>query len=121
MEHGPVRVDLPSGVIKHGWLENPRTQWRYLARKINDIWSIFQHAMFDDTGGYLSKSGGLQWWSRWIPCQIASIFSVVLDRCMAAVYPKTKGESIEIRGTPHQITISNDLRLISNNFQINSS
>ena len=39
---------LPSGVIKHGWLENPRAEWRFLARKITDRWSIFQHAMFDD-------------------------------------------------------------------------
>ena len=26
---------LPSGFIKHGWLENPRTEWRFLARKIS--------------------------------------------------------------------------------------
>ena len=28
------------------WLENPRTEWRFLARKITYKWSIFQHAMF---------------------------------------------------------------------------
>ena len=28
-------------VIKHGWLENPQTEWRFLARKIIDKWSIF--------------------------------------------------------------------------------
>ena len=33
--------------IKHGVLENPRTEWRFIARKITDQWSIFQHAMFD--------------------------------------------------------------------------
>ena len=38
---------IPSGVIKHGVLENPRTEWRFLARKSTDKWSIFQHAMFD--------------------------------------------------------------------------
>ena len=31
----------------HGWLENPRTEWRFLVRTIIDKWSIFQHAMFD--------------------------------------------------------------------------
>ena len=41
--------DLPSGVIKHGWLENPRTEWRF-HRKIMNKWSIFQHAMFDCQG-----------------------------------------------------------------------
>ena len=25
---------VTSGVIKHGWLENPRTEWRFLARNI---------------------------------------------------------------------------------------
>ena len=34
-------------VIKHGWVENPRTEWRFLARKITDNWSILQHTMFD--------------------------------------------------------------------------
>ena len=28
-------------VIKHGWLENPRTEWRFLARKITDFYSPF--------------------------------------------------------------------------------
>ena len=36
----------PSGVIKHGMLENPRTEWRFLARKITDEWSTI-------TGGYI--------------------------------------------------------------------
>ena len=35
------------GVIKHGWLENPRPEWRLLAGQITDTWSIFQQAMFD--------------------------------------------------------------------------
>ena len=29
-----------------GW-KIPRTEWRFLARKITDKWSIVQHAMFD--------------------------------------------------------------------------
>ena len=33
--------------IKHGQLENPRTQWRFLAGKITCKQSISQHAMFD--------------------------------------------------------------------------
>ena len=28
-------------VIKHGWLENPRAEWRFLARKITDFYSPF--------------------------------------------------------------------------------
>ena len=40
-------MDIASGHQPHGWMENPRTQWRILARKIVDKWSIFQHAMFD--------------------------------------------------------------------------
>ena len=35
----------PSGVIKHDWLENPRTEWRFLARRSIDEWSIFQQIM----------------------------------------------------------------------------
>ena len=27
--------------IKHGWLENPRTEWRFLNRKITHEWSMF--------------------------------------------------------------------------------
>ena len=30
-----------------GWLENPRTEWRFLARNIADKWSLFQYAMLD--------------------------------------------------------------------------
>ena len=29
------------GVIKHGWLANPRTEWRFLARKITDFCGPF--------------------------------------------------------------------------------
>ena len=34
-------------VIKHGLLENPLTEWRFIARNIIDKWSIFQQARFD--------------------------------------------------------------------------
>ena len=35
-------------VIKHSWLENPRTEWRFLTRKNHLFpWSIFQLAVFD--------------------------------------------------------------------------
>ena len=34
---------VPSGFIKHGRLENPRTEWRFLARKINYKESIFMY------------------------------------------------------------------------------
>ena len=30
--------EVPSGVIKHGWLENPRTQWSFLARNLTDFY-----------------------------------------------------------------------------------
>ena len=42
---------LPSGVIKHGWLENPRTERRFLARKITYFYDPFSVAVLDDTGG----------------------------------------------------------------------
>ena len=47
----------PPGVIKHGWLENPRTELRFLARKINYRWSIFLHTIFDyrSAGGYMDR------------------------------------------------------------------
>ena len=38
--HGPSRNHQT-------WLENPRTEWRLIARKISDKWSIFQQAIFD--------------------------------------------------------------------------
>ena len=40
---------IPSSFIKHGWLENPRTQWRFLGRKITDSCGrfILQQTMFD--------------------------------------------------------------------------
>ena len=34
-------------VIKHGLLGNPQSEWRFIARKITDQWSIFQQAMLD--------------------------------------------------------------------------
>ena len=43
--------ETPSGFIKRGWLENPRTEWRFLARKITDFYGFYGPcfiAMFDD-------------------------------------------------------------------------
>ena len=44
-ELGPRHIGYPL-VMKH-WLENPRLEWRFLARKITQKQSIFQQAMFD--------------------------------------------------------------------------
>ena len=33
--------EVASGVIKHGWLENHRTEWRFLARKITDFYYFY--------------------------------------------------------------------------------
>ena len=44
---------LPSGVIKQGWLENPRTEWRFLARKITYFYGPFSIAMLAITRGYI--------------------------------------------------------------------
>ena len=66
-------------VLKHGWLENPWTEWRFPARKIIDQWSIFQPAMFDDTEGLhqISAAKMLARWpgrSAWtVPCQSHTI------------------------------------------------
>ena len=35
------RLPLPSSVIKHGVLENPQTEWRFLARKITDFYGPY--------------------------------------------------------------------------------
>ena len=43
-------MGLPSGVIKHGWLENHRTEWRFrlLGKSLISIFSMVHvHAMFD--------------------------------------------------------------------------
>ena len=37
--------DLPSGFIKHGWLENPRAEWRFFHRKITFL--NIQQTVFD--------------------------------------------------------------------------
>ena len=34
-------------VIRHGWLEHPRSEWRFLARKITYVYGLFSIAMFD--------------------------------------------------------------------------
>ena len=47
--HG-ILWEILSGFITQGWLKYPRTEWRFLARKITDKRSIFQHAMFDYRG-----------------------------------------------------------------------
>ena len=39
--------DVLSGVIKHGWLESPQTEWRFIARTITDIHRPFFIAMVD--------------------------------------------------------------------------
>ena len=44
-----ANISTPSGFIKPGW--KIRTLNGGFNRKIIDRWSIFQHAMFDDTGG----------------------------------------------------------------------
>ena len=36
-----IYIYICPSVIKHGWLENTQTEWRFLARKITDQWSIF--------------------------------------------------------------------------------
>ena len=36
-----VNGGLPSGVIKDGWLENPRTEWRFKNEKIIDFYGPF--------------------------------------------------------------------------------
>ena len=36
---------VPSGVIKHGWLENPRAECRFLARKIIDLYGPFSSTL----------------------------------------------------------------------------
>ena len=36
---------LPSGVIKHGWMENPQHQWKVLARKINELNGPFSQCL----------------------------------------------------------------------------
>ena len=38
---------IPTGLIKHASLENPRTEGRRIGKKIMDKWSIFQQIMFD--------------------------------------------------------------------------
>ena len=43
----PLWEEIPSGVIKHGVLENPVSMEVSIARKIIDKWSILQPAMFD--------------------------------------------------------------------------
>ena len=40
-------MDMPSGVIKNGWLENRRTEWKFLARKITYLYGPFSIAMSD--------------------------------------------------------------------------
>ena len=42
-----VYMYIPTGVIKHARMENPRTEWRLIGKKIMDKWSIFQQVMFD--------------------------------------------------------------------------
>ena len=42
-----INMVLPSGVIKHGWLENHQFEWRFLARKIIEFYGSFFMAMFD--------------------------------------------------------------------------
>ena len=48
MEQGFLghKVEVPSGVINDGRLGNPRTEWRFIARKTT-LDSVFSVAMFD--------------------------------------------------------------------------
>ena len=42
--------------IKHGWLENLRTEWTFIARRITDLYGpFFQPAMFDYRRVHFSK------------------------------------------------------------------
>ena len=47
--------------FKHGWLANPGTEWRFLARKITEISMLPFPAVFDDTGGYCMWNRGVEW------------------------------------------------------------
>jgi hypothetical protein len=38
---------LLSGVIKRGWIENPRTQWKFIAGKFIELSGGFSIATFD--------------------------------------------------------------------------
>ena len=47
--------DTPSGVIKHGVLENPRTEWRFVAGKITDFYGPFSSRRWSDVNvGFIS-------------------------------------------------------------------
>ena len=37
---------IPSGVIKHGWMENPRSEWSFFLKN-TDFYGPFSSAMFD--------------------------------------------------------------------------
>ena len=45
-------------LIKHGGLENPRTEWRFFQRKIPMVSMVYFPDMCDDTGGYPSFCHG---------------------------------------------------------------
>ena len=34
-------TSIPPLIIQHGWLENPRTEWKFLERKITDFYGPF--------------------------------------------------------------------------------
>ena len=49
-ELGPRHIGYPL-VMKHGWLENPRKEWRFLARKLTDFHGPFSSAPCLNTRG----------------------------------------------------------------------
>ena len=49
-------------VIKHGVMENPRTEWRCHNAKMTDKWSIFQRAMFEYHKGVSWKKRAMFSW-----------------------------------------------------------
>ena len=53
-----IEIDMPSGFIKHGWLENLRTEWRFRARKITNKNGPFFSTPCLITGGYPSFGAG---------------------------------------------------------------
>ena len=43
---------IPSGVIKHGWLENPHFEWRIIDKKNTDFYGPFSSTPCLISGGY---------------------------------------------------------------------
>ena len=61
-------------VIKHGWLENPRTEWRFIRRKITDFYIPFSSQPSLNTGGYDMHNNSCHIFLY--PIQFACIYTV---------------------------------------------